>query len=250
MSATSPSPPAEPPWRMRGESVAAFVRPPAATRRELAASLPSGVRMLPAAPAVLVGVAYQDSPVGPFHELSLGVVGRIGPRLGLCVMLQVVDSADARRVYREHWGLPTVQGTFLWSHDAAERSVRWEERGVVVRTTPRGPRLPMGVPTRSVQRRADGPVVLPRRMWCLVQAARSSVEVAEAMSSEEVDLTWLEGAHAGVMISHLRTVASVARHPTGLFSTLRAPAAGAAAEPAMTAAGVRAPTGRVKPRGV
>ena len=227
----------EPPWRMRGETILAWARMKRTTRRSLSRSLPQGVRMLPGLPAVVVGVAYQDSPVGPYHELAIGVFGRIGLRPGLSAVLQVVDAPEARKVYRQHWGLPTDLGTFLWSRDDDERTMRWEERGVVLRGVPVGFRIPMGVPMRSVQRRSDGPVVLPRRLWCLMRLARTTVEVAEPLNEQEIDLDWLAGPHPGAMLNHMRIVAGLARHPTGALSSLRAPLVPrTSAEPALSAA--------------
>jgi hypothetical protein len=227
----------EPPWRMRGETILAWARVTRETRRTLARSLPQGVRMLPGLPAAVVGVAYQDSPVGPFHELAIGVVARIGLRPGLSVVMQVVDAPEARKVYRQHWGLPTDLGTFLWSRDDDERTMRWEERGLVLRGVPVGFRFPIGVPMRSVQRRADGPVVLPRRLWCLMRFARTTIEVAEPLNEQETDLDWLAGPHPGAMLDHMRIVAGLARHPIGALSSLRAPLVpGPSAEPALSTA--------------
>lgn len=226
--------PFDPPWRMRGESILAWARLPRDVRRDLAASLPRGVRMLPALPAAVIAVAYQDSPVGPFHEFAIGVVARIGLRPGLSVVLQVVDAPEARKVFRQHWGLPTELGTFLWSRDGDERTMRWEERGIVLRGTPIGLRVPMAVPMRSVQRRSDGPVVLPRRLGCLMRLARTTLDVAAPLNDQEVDLSWLHGPHPGAMLNHMRMVAGLARHPTGALSSLRAPAVpGTSAEPAL-----------------
>ena len=210
------------------------VRVKRSTRRQFAGLVPAGVRPLPASPVLVVGAAYQDSPIGPYNELAVGVVGRIGLRPGLTVLHQVVDAPEARVVYRQHWGLPTQLGTFLWSRDGDERSMRWEERGLVVRSTPVGMRLPVALPLRAVQRRTDGPVVLPRRMYALMRYARIGIEVADPLNAQETDLSWLAGAHRGVMINGMRIVAGRARHPIGALSSLRAPLVpGRAAEPAL-----------------
>ena len=219
---------------MLGEAILAWVRVDRKARQSLSQSLPAGVKMLPLAPAAVIGVAYQDSPVGAYHELAIGVVARIGLRPGLAVVLQVVDAPQARMVYRQHWGLPTDLGTFLWSRDGDERTMRWEERGVVLRGSPVGMRLPIALPMRSVQRRADGPIVLPRRMWGLLRFAKSTIEVAEALSTAEAELAWLAGPHPGALLSGMRIAAGIARHPAGALSTLRAPLVPApGAEPAL-----------------
>jgi hypothetical protein len=225
----------DPPWRMRGESILAWARMRKSDRRQLVSMLPRGVKVLPLLPAAVVGVAYQDSPVGPYHEFAIGVFGRIGLRPGLCVVLQVVDAPEARKVYRQEWGLPTDLGTFLWSRDGDERSMRWEERGIMLRGEPVGFRIPIGLPMRSVQRRSDGPVVLPRRLWCLMRLSRATIEVAEPLSEQEVELGWLAGRHPGALLNHMRMVAGLARHPTGALSSLRAPStARPSAEPALS----------------
>lgn len=213
----------EPPWRLLGEAVVCWLRVPADERRRLRASLPPGVRALPLMPAVVIGAAYQDSPVGEFHELSVAIVGRIGLRPGMHVVRQVVDSAEARRVFRSRWGLPTDLGTFLWSRDGDGRAIRWNERGVIVRAERGRLRIPMVVLLRSVQRRSDGPVVLPRRLAALARTARVTVEVAQPLSDQEIDVSWLAGRHFGVVLHGMRVVASEARQPAGALSSLRAP---------------------------
>lgn len=213
----------EAPWRLLGEAIVCSARVPRSVRRSLRSSLPAGVRLLPGLPAVVIGAAYQTSPVGEFHELTIALPGRIGLRPGLHAVIQVVDSADARRAFRSLWGLPTDLGTFLWSRDGDERAVRWQERGVVARASSTRLRLPVVAVLRSVQRRHDGPVVLPRRMFALARPARVTIEVAEPMSGQEVDLAWLEGRHPGVVLHGMRMVAGAARHPAGALSSLRAP---------------------------
>jgi hypothetical protein len=200
--------------------------------------LPQGVRALPG-PAALVAVAYTDSPIGAYVELSLGVPARIGLRPGLCVVFQVVSVPVARFAYRSNWGLPANLGVMTWSDDGPERVVRCEEPGIELRGTPVGPALPAIVPVRSVQRRSDGPVVLPRRFVALARWARTTVAVAENASLPRLgpaglapsgpgslpafDLTTIAGDHAGVVLAGARVVARPARHPAGLWSSLRAP---------------------------
>src|SRR5688572_30610124 len=166
-----------PPWRLVGECVLGWVRS-GSSLVGLRSLLPEGVRALPG-PAALVAVSYSDSPVGPYLELSLALPARLGLRPGLCVVFQVVSLPAVRTAYRSSWGLPATVGPLSWSTDGHERVVRCDEPGIELRGHPVGPAFPAWVPVRSVQRRADGPVVLPRRFLSLVRLARTTVAVDE-----------------------------------------------------------------------
>lgn len=231
--------PADPPWRLGGDCVLAWVPVPS----ELRDLLPRGVRALPG-PAALVAVAYDDSPFGPYLELSLGLPARIGLRPGLCVVFQAVSDPRVRRAYQLAWGLPATVAGLSWWADGDERVMRCEEPGLEVRGIPVGPRFPAIVPVRSVQRRADGPVVVPRRFLALVRLSRTVVSTGPSF------LEGVRGAHPGAVMSGVRIVARPARHPTGVWSTLRAPMP--AMDPTMAVGArmrsVRAPLARVAPR--
>lgn len=179
-------------------------------------------------PAALAAVRYTDSPVGPYLELSLGVPARLGLRPGLCVVLQVVSEPNARLGYRQNWGLPASTGRLSWFADGDQRVLRCEEPGIELRGIPVGPAVPAIVPVRSVQRRADGPVVLPRSFLALTRLARVVVSVDDG-----ADGPWaaVAGPHPGAVMAGVRIVARPARHPTGFLSSLRAPLR--VAEPAM-----------------
>jgi hypothetical protein len=72
-----------------------------------------------------------------------------------------------------------------------------------------------------VQRRGDGPVVVPGSMrgWL----ARADVEVDLADAAEAGLWPGVEGDHRGLSLTGARFVVDVARLPHGLLSTLRAP---------------------------
>ena len=219
--------------------------------------LPEGVRLLPG-PAAVVAMSYASSPVGPFCELSIAVPARLGLRPGLCVVWQLVSSADARLAHRSSWGTPASLGSsMVWEVDGPVRALRCASLGVTVRGEPFGPSFPAVVPVRSVQRRADGPVVVPRRLAGLVRLARCDVSFSgdsaggdsagggavESVAGEaavsvdgETAALWsaLAGSHRGAVMAGLRVLARPARHPAGLWSSLRAPLA--APEPAMAVA--------------
>lgn len=217
------------PWRSVGECILGWVPAP----RELRSLLPSGVAPLPGR-AALVAVAYSDAPVGPYLELSLALPARIGLRPGLCVVFQVVSVPAARLGYRTNWGLPATVGELTWSSEGNERILRCAEPGIEVRGRPVGPAFPALVPVRSVQRRSDGPVVLPRRFLALVRLSRTTVTVADSADGHvAAGLHGLAGAHPGAVMAGARILARPARHPAGLWSSLRAPLT--APEPALAA---------------
>lgn len=221
---TSASLDPHPPWRMLGECVLAWVPAP----RQLRRLLPEGVKPLPGR-AALVAVSYSDSPVGPFLELSLGLPARLGMRPGLCVVLQQLSQPEAQRAYRGQWGLPSRLAALSWHVEGAERAMRCHDLGLEVRGIPVGPSFPAVVPVRSLQRRVDGPVVLPRRFVALVRLSRTVVSVdPEQQSAGAGDgagaFASAAGAHPGAVMSGVRIVARPARQPAGLWSSLRAPA--------------------------
>src|SRR5207248_6305869 len=122
-------------------------------------------------------------------------------------------------------------------------SLRWEDRGVEVRALSSAApgragraaragrlRLPFLVPMRSLQRRTDGPVVVPGRVRGIARFAPVEITVPA-----EDPLVWLSGRHHGVVVSGARVLLRPARHHTGLFSTFRSPLR--AAEPALSVPG-------------
>lgn len=220
---------ADPPWLLRGEGMLAWVaRPPGRP-----SSLPPALRSLPG-PTAVVAMRYDESPVGPYVELSVVVPARLGLRPGLCTVAMVVTSAEALAVCRRSWGLPAELGDLHWSAgtggDPSERTVAWEGRSLSFTARPLGPTMLVPVvPVRSVAWRPSGGIVLTRRLRARVRPARCTVSVDEAD-----DLAWLAGAHPGLALTGARIVASAARRPAGLLSSVpwRERAAGGAPEPA------------------
>jgi hypothetical protein len=210
------------PWALTGESVVGLAR----RRGVRLGPLPPGVTAVPG-PALIVAARYDGSPVGPYLELSVGVPARLGVRLGWCMTTTVVDAADARSGGRANWGFPTELGTLVWERDGGERSLRWVEREIEVRGVPGRTRLPLLVPVRALQRRRDGPVVVPGRLRGLARLATVSVSAPR----DDV-LAALTGQHRGITVDSMRFLIRPARTPFGLASTLRAPLA--APEPALS----------------
>lgn len=178
-------------------------------------------------PVVVAAVRYTASPIGPFVELVVGVPARVGLRPGLCDVFMVVSEPAAKVGLRCNWGYPADVGTLSWSADGDERVVRWEERGVELRCVPVGPPLPFILPVRAVQRRGDGPVIVPRRAAGLARVGRVSLVVPH-----DDALAWLAGPHPGLAVANTRIVLRPARHPLGVLSSFRAPLR--AAEPGLS----------------
>src|SRR3954470_12097144 len=100
---------------------------------------------------------------------------------------------------------------------------------MVVRGRRAGPVVPRNFPFRNVQRRGDGPVVVPASVRGRGHLARVEVEVGD-----NDPLVWLAGTHRGLVVDGLHLTLEPARLPAGLTSTLRAPLT--APEPAMSGA--------------
>ena len=201
------------PWSVRGEVLVALAR----WRDGRAGRLPAGLRPLPG-PAAVVAVRYTDSPVGPYVELSVAEPARLGLRPGLCVTNMVVSEPVAKVGNRLNWGLPAEVGRLDWSSDGDGCELVWYERGLVVSGRPVGPLLPAAMPVRSVQRRGDGPVLVPRRLAALLQIARAEVRVPD-----DDPLAGLAGRHPGALLRSVRMVVHPARQPSGALSSFRAP---------------------------
>ena len=209
------------PWQLSGESLLGTV----AARRSCPV-LPWGLQPLPG-PSLVMAVCFATSPVGPYLELAVAEPARLGVRPGWCVTTMVVDSAASRLGGRLNWGFPKELGTLVWESDGPDRELRWVERDIVVRGRARGLPLPVLVPVRTLQRRGDGPVVVPGRLRGRGRLGRIEVRVP---GGDHLD--HLSGRHLGLHIAGMRFLVRPARHPVGLASTLRAPLR--APEPALS----------------
>lgn len=213
-----------PPWALRGEILVAWVS--GGSRRAAGgpavAALPGGMRPL-SGPWAVVATRYTASPIGAYLELSLAVPARLGLRPGWCVTSMLVSEAAAKVGSRLNWGLPAELARLTWAADGDERVLRWEDCGVEVRAAPWGPRLPVLVPARAVQRRGDGPVVVPRRLGGLLRPARVTVSVPAGVDGLPPEWPAVAGRHRGAVVSAARLLMRPARHPSGLLSTFRAP---------------------------
>ena len=188
--------------------------------------LPDGLRRLPG-PCSITAARYDDSPVGPYRELAVGQPAHLGARVGICITTMAVTSVDSRLGGRVNWGFPKELGTLVWLDEGDDRILRWEERDIVLRSSPIGPPLPVLVPLRALQRRADGLVSIRGHARGRGRVANVDIEVPA-----DDPLAGLAGRHKGLMVAVLRLVVNPARRPVGLTATLRAPLR--APEPALT----------------
>ena len=209
------------PWLLGGESLLAL-----ASAKQPLADVPEGLRRVPG-PCSITAARYDDSPVGPYRELAVGQPAHLGARLGLCITTMVVTSVDSRLGGRLNWGFPKEMGTLVWLDEGEDRVLRWEERNVVLRASPVGPPLPVLLPMRALQRRADGLVSIRGHARGRGRVAHVDVEVPA-----DDPLAGLAGRHRGLLIAGMRLVMNPARRPVGLTATLRAPLR--APEPALT----------------
>ena len=207
------------PWSLTGECMVVWAR---GGRSEL----PGELRALPG-PCVVTASRFDHSPVGPYRELAVGEPARLGARPGVCITTMVVDSTDSRLGGRVNWGFPKELGRLHWEADGEERSLSWEERKVSVRAVPSGPAMPVVLPMRALQRRADGMVVVPGRLWGRGRLSTVEIDVVEGDA-----LAGLAGRHRGLLVAGLHLRVDPARHPRGLTATFRAPLR--APEPALT----------------
>jgi hypothetical protein len=190
------------------------------------AQLPPGVERLPG-PRIVIAACYDDSPVGPYLEFAVAVPARAGARPGMCVETMAVTTAEARVGGRTNWGFPKELGTLTWSAVGAERTLRWEEREIVVTGAPGGPPIPTLVPLWAVQRRSDGLVSIGARLRGLARLA--SVEISVPADDP---LAGLSGGHRGAVVSGAHLVMSKARLHEKSPVAERAPRG--AAEPALS----------------
>ncbi|MDP8987480.1 MAG: acetoacetate decarboxylase family protein [Actinomycetota bacterium] len=200
------------PWSLSGESLVGLAR-----CSQRLGPVPWGLRPLPG-PVLVMAVCYTSSPVGPYLELAVGEPARLGMRPGWCITTMVVDSAESRMGGKLNWGFPKQLGSLVWDSDGAERELRWVERDVVVRGRVMGPPLPMLLPVRTVQRRGDGPVVVPGRLRGRARPAKVEVE-----APGDDPLAPLAGRHPGLHVAGMHLLVRPARQPVGFASTLRAP---------------------------
>lgn len=210
------------PWALSGECVVGF----APCRRSTRSALPEGIHPLPG-PEIISAASFDCSTTGAYLELAVGEPAHLGARPGWCITTMAVNSVASRLGGRLNWGFPKELGVLEWSADGDERTLYWNERNIVVRGVPSGPAFPVLLPLRALQRRADGPVVIPGHLRGRARLARVTVEAPVGDP-----LAHLAGRHRGVLISSLRLAVDPARHPAGRRATLLAPLR--APEPALT----------------
>lgn len=199
-------------WALAGEAIIAFVGHHRAVH-----ALPAGFHRLPG-PVVVVAQRFDTSPVGPYLCLAVGEPVLLGLRPGYFFGTVVIDVPEARKASRSEWGFPTELGTLRWHTKPDGASLSWEERSIDVTAEVRGRPLPMLLPVRSVQRRADGQVIVPSRVRGI---ARRSLVRVDLPSKDPLGA--LRGEHVGFRVSGMSVRRGAARRPLGLLSSFRAP---------------------------
>lgn len=174
-------------------------------------------------PALVIAARYDASPVGPYAELSINHPARVGLRPGWCVTTMAVSSQAARTGLQLNWGMPSEVGMVSWADATPDvgPSLVWEEGGLEIVGEPTGKAAPLVVPLRALQRRADGPVMVPRRFFGRTRFTRAHVRV-DATDNDR-GLAWLAGSHRALAVAGVRIVIHPARQPAGMLSSLRAP---------------------------
>jgi hypothetical protein len=207
------SEPPDAPWALAGECFVGLAR------RRRPVELPGGLHPLAGLPRLIRATAYADSPVGPFVELVVAEPARLGLRPGWTTVSMAVSNAEARVAGRRSWGYPTELATLHWHGDGSHRELVWEERELVMTARLIEPPLPILLPVLGLQRRGDGPVVVPGRLRGIARFAKVEVTVPEGNGA----LSLLAGRHPGIAISGLKLLRRPSRLPTGLLATLSAP---------------------------
>lgn len=216
----------------------AFVR-----RAGLRRSLPDGIAPLPG-PVAFVAARYDGSPVGPYLELAVAEPARLGPRPGWCVTTMAVDVPEARAGGRLNWGYPKELAQLSWTTCDGVSTLRWCERDIAVSGTPTRWRAPVLVPMRNVQRRADGPVVVPGGLRGMARTARFTIEIPDDDPLAPLARVGARGVH----LASLRLNVQPARHPRGWASSLRAPLRAPA--PGLLLSSCTGPTAADEPRAI
>lgn len=199
-------------WVLRGEAFVGLSRRP---RRLF--PLPTGLQRAPG-PALIVAESFDESPVGPYKCIRIGEPARLGARPGFYFGLAVLDSQEARRVGRQYWGYPYELGHIGWSNAGAMRRCTWDERGIELMAPLTKMRLPLIGTVKGVQRRLDGPVVVPSFVRAVARPTR--LEIA---CNADDPLAVIAGEHRGLVLDGLAVRRNPARRAQGVFSTLRAP---------------------------
>ena len=176
--------------------------------------LPPGIRPLPG-PCLVMAARYYDSPVGPFLTFVVAHPARVRGHLGWHASTAATDSLGAQIGLRLNWGVPADLADLTWFERDNHTEIRWGQRSLSMSAETRRLAIPMVMPARGLQRRSDGPVLVPGVARGLARLAHTSMH---AYPGDE--LAPLAGNHIGIVVRGLRYVVKPAQGPAGLFSTL------------------------------
>lgn len=200
-------------WGLLGEAIVVFAKRP----RSGMPPLPHPLKRLPG-PVILLAERFADSPAGPYISFGIGEPARLGLRPGFHFSTSVLNSANARLAGRQFWGFPHELGALYWRSGRDSTGFDWDDREIGLRAEANGRVLPMLLPLRAVQRRSDGPVVIPANLRAMVRRCRVEVTIPERDPLAE-----LAGSHKGFLLSGMLLQRKRARKARGWLSTLRAP---------------------------
>ena len=176
--------------------------------------MPDGFRRMPG-PSLILAARYYDSPVGPFLTFVVAHPARVRGNLGWHASTVATDSLGAHMGLRLNWGVPAERADLAWFDRDDGLELRWDQRSLSVTADIGRIPLPILFPARALQRRSDGPVLVPGVARGLAKFSRVSMH---AYPGDE--LAPLAGPHGGLVVRGLRYVVKPAQGPAGVFSTL------------------------------
>ena len=199
------------PWALLGDAMVCLAR---WRDRSTLPELPPGIRRMPG-PCLVMAARYYDSPVGPFLTFVIADPARVRGHLGWHASLAATDSIGAQVGLRLNWGVPADIADLTWIDRDQHMELRWGKRSLSMAADTRRVAMPMVIPARGLQRRTDGPVLVPGMARGLARLATTSVHTYPGD-----ELAPIAGQHVGIVVKGLRYVVKPAQGPAGLFSTL------------------------------
>lgn len=139
------------PWTVRGAALVVVGRLGRDAARELAGRARGLAAPWPLGSLAAVGfVRYDDTPVGPYHELTVapGILWRDLP--GALISHMIVDSERSMLAGRALWGLPKTLGRFDWQPEGVTVRNAAGTTLLAARYTLRRRSLPLATPPLPV----------------------------------------------------------------------------------------------------
>jgi hypothetical protein len=151
--------------------------------------------------AVVIGgmISYEQTPVGPYHEVFGGVGVRNGRAVCVTIPFMAVDSKDSAVGGRQNWSLPKVLAEFTGEPHARTMTAAGDGWTVRVTARPIAPRMPVRTKGKVAQYWPDGAL----RSALLTGRAKSrpAIVTVEVESSGQL-ASWLRpGRHMGAVMT-------------------------------------------------